>query len=128
VNAGAFVILFHHELAVLDTLPAWVTRLFVLLIRSSNYRTGAGSTTYRELADGLRPLQPGNGGPRHFVPQRDTLRAYLRALELAGLVKRTGASSRGESLFFELAPRSAKVRPASSSSPGFVTPPDALEN
>lgn len=123
-----YVKVFEHELEVLDSLPLWMTRLFIALVRRSAYSTGQGSTTYAELVKAMRPLQA-RRGPRHYVPDEWAIWRGLVAFDRAHIVWRnTGWSQRAGALFFELAPRKGPVRPTSKLAPGTRTPPDQPEN
>jgi len=109
-------------------LPLWQTRLFTALVRSSNWQTGQGETTYATLIAMLTPLHPGRG-PRHYVPDRDALKRALRRFAAVGLLRRNAdTNQRGERLFFELDSRQAKVRPLFESAPGIRPPPGRLES
>lgn len=99
-----------HELAVLDSMPAWMTRLFMCLVRVSNFKTGAGSTTFAQLVLMLTPLQP-RSGHKHFVPTEQAIRKGVLAFESSRILARDKARSQGERLlFFAVLERGAQVR------------------
>lgn len=124
-----YVKVFDHELEVLDTLPPWMTRLFMVLVRRSAYSSGQGATTYAELVKAMRPLQPRGGGPRYYAPGDWAVWRALVEFERAQIVWRnTGWSQKAGAIFFELAPRKGTVRPKSSSAPQSRTPPHPREN
>lgn len=128
-RTSRYVLLFEHELEVLDTLPLWMTRLFVALIRSSNYQTGHGRTTYAQLVDALRPLQPARGGRRHYAPDEKAILRAIAGFQRRHIVARdTGWNQTAGGLFFELAPRRLKARPQASSVTGLRHPRDSLKN
>lgn len=123
-----FIVVHDHELAVLDPLPLWVTRLFQALVRCCNFRTGAGRVSYEHLVAMLQPIQP-RSGPRHFVPNLQAIKKVIRLLELRRIVGRdTGHSQAEKTLIYELAPRYAKLRPQAKLEPQTRTPVDSRKS
>ena len=101
-----------HELAVLDSLPAWMTRLFMALVRISDFKTGIGSTTFTQLVVMLTPLQPRNGR-KHYVPNVQAIRKGVVLFEARRILARDKALSQGERLlFFTVFGRGAQARSA----------------
>lgn len=119
LHSPGFLMLFDHELACLDALPAWQFRLFAHLVRVSNFSTGAGSTRLVELLQLLSPLQPLHGGPRHWMPNARAVLDAMRAFERAHILARDKGRSEAEGrVFFLVSPRHVKVRPRVSSRGG----------
>lgn len=107
-----FFLLHGHELDVLDSLPLWMTRLFLALVRCSNFKTGIGSTSFAQLALMLTPLQPVRG-PRHFAPNEQAIKKGVLVFEDRLIVARDKARSDQEKvLFFAVCDRRVEVRPA----------------
>ncbi len=122
---GAFLVIHQHEMAELESLPLWVTRLFLALIRCTDFSTGFGETTFAALVAACTPQQP-TRGPRHYAPDEQAIKKVVRGLELRRIVARDKAFSQGERrLFFTLAPRVAVVRPPSKLEPLTRTPVDS---
>jgi hypothetical protein len=110
-HAPGFIALFDHELACLDPLPAWMLRLFVHVVRSSNFVSGAGMTRLADLVKLMTPIQP-RSGPKHYVPDVWAVRRAILAFERACILVRDKRRSAKEGfVFFLVAPRVAKVRP-----------------
>lgn len=122
---SAFLITHQHELEALDALPCWMLRLFMALLRCSNFETGAGDTTYAALLAMLTPIQP-RRGPRHFVPDLQALKKAVRVLEERRLISRDKLHSQAtERLLFLVAPRYAEARPKAKREPQTRTPVDS---
>jgi hypothetical protein len=122
-EGDAFLVVHQHEFDVLDSLPLWITRLFLALLRCSDFATGAGQITYGTLAAMLCPIQP-RSGPRHFAPDVQAITKAVRALEARRIVSRDKARSQaGDCLFFAVAPRFTSVRPKAELEGGTRTPP-----
>lgn len=120
---GAFLVLHQHELLVLDALPLWFARLFMHLVRLSDYRSGMGSVTYAGLVAALTPIQP-RSGPRHYVPDVQAVKKAVRVLEDRRILSRDKAHSQAEqSLLFMVCGRYAEARPSSELEPQTRTPP-----
>lgn len=108
---SAFIIIHQHETDALDALPLWMTRLFMALLRSANFATGVGDTTYAHLLALLTPIQP-RRGPRHFIPDMQALKKAIRVLEERRLIARDKLHSQAtERLLFLVTPRYAEARP-----------------
>lgn len=126
-QAPGFLKLFDHETACLEALALWTFRLFAHLVRCTNYRTGAGSTSLAELVRLMTPIQPARG-PRLYVPDQQAIKKALLAFERARILARdTGRSERDGLLFFMVSPRVAKVRPSLKLDPQTRTPVDKRE-
>lgn len=94
-----------HELAALSGLPAWCIALLVALIKTSNFRTGAGRTGYGELINALTPDQPGRG-PRLWAPSRDDIKKHLARFEaMRILCIDSKRSKQFRCVFFDVCPR-----------------------
>jgi len=114
---GAFLLLHEHEWAALDGMPAWVTRLFLLLVRCADFKTGHGETGYPWLAGALTPMQPARG-PRLFAPSTQDVKRQVLELEQLRIVARDKRHSDAtKTLFFSIAPRFAQARPQKNSTP-----------
>lgn len=117
-----YVRIHDYEARVLDAMDAWICRLFMVLVRCTDYRTGKGSTGYAELVRRCTPLQPARG-PRLWAPSLREVKDAVRALEARGLVRRDHAHSTAAGvLLFELDPRVASVRPRRKLRPLTPTP------
>ena len=125
-ESPGFLKLFDNEIDCLQALPLWMFRLFATLVRCSNYRTGQGQTSIDDLIAQLSPLQPLHGGPRTYTPNALAIRRALVDFERAQIFMRDkGHNQRAGLLFFMIAPRTTKVRPASSFDRGFRPPVDS---
>lgn len=103
--------LYEHETDVLDPLPLWMTRLFLHLVRISNFETGKGSTTFAQLVRLLTPSQS-RFGPREYVPNEQAVRRAVLDFEECGILSRDkDASMQARKLFFTVCDRQAVVRP-----------------
>lgn len=123
--SGRFLLLHEHETDVLDTLPLWMDRLFRMLVRVSDYSSGAGSVAFAQLVLWLTPLQP-RRGPRHYAPNLRAIKDAVRGFEQRQLLRRDKALSQGEGLlFFMVSPRLLEVRPTSKLGPQTPTPVDS---
>lgn len=110
--AEAWLLITADEWARLDGLEAWTLKLFSLLIRCSDFRTGHGRTGYGELITSLTPDQPPSG-PRLWAPSRDDVKKALRRFEDLDLVAVDRiASEKRKALFFHVLPRTRKAAPA----------------
>ncbi len=109
---AAWLLVTDHEWRQLGGLEAWVTRLFLVLLACSDFRTGHGRTGYGELITSLTPDQP-ERGPRLWAPSRDDVKASIRKLEalLLVAVDKT-ASDRRKAIFFHVPPRTRASMPA----------------
>lgn len=108
----AWLMVFDHEWDALGGLPAWATRLFLVLVSLSDFKTGHGKTGYGELINALTPDQPARG-PRLWAPTRDDVKAMLQRFEqLLILARDKHASETRMALFFHLAPRTSKTTSA----------------
>lgn len=99
------------ERKALDTLDYWLRALFERLVRSSDYESGEGSTSYAALVKHLgRVVQP-TRGPRIWVPDLQAVQRGVIALESRGLLTRRKERSQHErKLCYQLKPRRAQVR------------------
>lgn len=96
----------------LDGFEAWFYKLFVCLVKWSDFRTGHGRTGYGELVTALTPDQP-ERGPRLWAPSRDDVRQAIKRLEAAGLVAIDRVKSeKAKALFFHVQPRTRNSAPA----------------
>ena len=96
----------------LDGLEAWTLKLFAVLIRCSDFKTGHGRTGYGELIASLTPDQPPSG-PRLWAPSRDDVKKALLRFEALDLVAVDRiASEKRKALFFHVLPRTRKAAPA----------------
>lgn len=126
-QSGAFLLLHEHEAAVLDALPGWAYRLFLALLRASNFNSGQGDTTYSNLERAMRPIQP-RSGPRHFVPDLQAIKKLVRQLEERRILSRDKLHSQDQGrLLFMVAPRYAEARPLPKLEPLTRTPVDSVE-
>lgn len=100
-----------HELEVLDSLPLWMTRLFLALVRISDFKTGMGSTSFGQLVAMCTPLQP-RRGPREYVPNERAVRDAVVGFEARRILARDkAASEQARLLFFAVCDRHVEVRP-----------------
>jgi hypothetical protein len=107
-----FFLLHGHEVDVLDMLPLWMTRLFLAIVRCSDFKTGAGSTSFAQLALMLAPLQPARGR-RHYRPDEQAIKKGVKTLEDRRILARDKKRSDQEKLlFFAVCDRQVEVRPA----------------
>lgn len=126
-GSSGFAVLWAHELDVLDSLDGWMTRLFLRLVRISDFTSGAGTTTFAELVAYMTPIQP-RRGPRLFAPDVQAVKRAIAALEKRRILTRDkGASQRARLLFFVVASRRAAVRPMAKLDP-LTRPPVDNEN
>jgi hypothetical protein len=101
-----------------------MTRLFVHLVRISNFRTGAGSTTFAQLVIMLTPLQP-RSGPRYYVPDAQAVRKAVVGFEERRILARDQTRRDGtQFLFFMVLDRGAQARPMPKLEGGTRTPVD----
>lgn len=109
---AAWLLITADEWARLDGLEAWTVKLFALLIRYSDFKTGHGRTGYGELITALTPDQPA-AGPRLWAPSRDDVKKALRRFEALELVATDKtASELRKALFFHVQPRTRTSMPA----------------
>lgn len=126
-HQAGFTIVHDHELAALDALPMWMTRLFMALLRVANHATGAGQITYASLMAKMEPLQP-RSGPRHFVPTMQALKRAIDTLEARCLIRRDQLHSQAtQALVFQVDPRYEKARSRRKQDPQ-TRPPASSEN
>lgn len=122
---GAFLIVFQHEVEVLDSLPLWFHRLFAALVRCSDFKTGHGDCTYERLANLMTPIQP-RQGVQHFAPDLQAIKKAVRTLEDRRILARDKRYSQAQGrLIFDLLPRYAQARPKSQFEPLIRTPVDS---
>ena len=127
-KTGAFLIIHEHELAALDALPLWMTRLFTALLRQADHATGRGQVTYAALLARLQPLQP-RSGPRHYVPDMQALKRAIDTLESRRLIARDALHSQAlQALVFQVVPRYEKARPKRKLDPQTRPPVDSAES
>ena len=120
--AEGFVAVSFNELEALEALPSWMTKLFLNLVRFTNFQTGRGESTYAALLRRLTPIQP-RSGPKHFVPDAQALKKAIRLLEDRGLLRRDKRASQEEgSLIYVVLPRVAPARPKAELEPPTRTP------
>lgn len=109
---SAWLLITADEWDRLDGLEAWTVKLFALLIRYSDFKTGHGRTGYGELITALTPDQPASG-PRLWAPSRDDVKKALRRFEALDLVAiDKTASELRKALFFHVLPRTRTSTPA----------------
>ena len=110
--SSAWLLITDDEWHRLDGLEAWTTKLFAVLIRCSDFKSGHGRTGYGELIASLTPDQPASG-PRLWVPSRDDVKKALLRFEALDLVAVDRvASEKRKALFFHVLPRTRKAAPA----------------
>lgn len=120
--ADGFVMVSLNELEALEALPSWMTKLFLQLVRFTNFHTGRGESTYAALLRRLTPIQP-RSGPKHYVPDLQALKKAVRLLEDRGLVRRDKLASQDEGkLLYVVLARVPSVRPRSELEPPTRTP------
>lgn len=120
--AEGFVAVSLNELEALEALPSWMTKLFLNLVRFTNFQTGRGESTYAALLRRLTPIQP-RSGPKHYVPDLQALKKAIRLLEDRGLMRRDKLASQEEgALLYVVLPRVAPARPKRELEPPTRTP------
>ncbi len=108
----AWLLMWPHEWDALNGLPAWATRLFLVLVSCADFKTGNGRTGYSELINRLTPDQP-ERGPRLWAPTRDDVKAMLQRFEKLLIVARDkNASEARGAIVFHVAPRGREAAPA----------------
>lgn len=97
--SSAYLQLHQHEVDVLDSLDAWLTRLFLRLVRFSDFRTGIGCTTFAELSAKLAPIQP-RRGTRLYAPDAQACKKGVLLFEDRRILARDKARCDQEKLLF----------------------------
>lgn len=110
-GGATFLPVLEHEWNALWGLPAWATRLFMVLTACSDFKRGHGRTSYGELLNALTPDQP-ERGPRLESPTLKQVRSMLDRFErLLILARDRSRNEDQQALFFHVSPRAWKSAP-----------------